>query len=183
MSHRSFFQQRVLALLLLSVSNAGWADTPTPATQAPIHFKADHSLSRLKAGITELEGQVEISQGNSLILADKAILRSVKGKVEQIELLGQPARWEMKPDKGEAIQAQARTIRYHVRTDRIELEGQAEITQGQSHAQGEYFQLDRKTGELLGGKADGNKGRVELVLPPPEPENKTTSEKKPDAPR
>ncbi len=182
MFHKPPLHPVCMALLLALSGNEALADKPG-AVQPPIHFKADHSLSRLKEGITELEGKVEISQGNSLIQADKAILRSVKGKVEQIELLGQPAHWQMKPDKGTEIQAQALTIRYHVRSDRIELEGQAEITQGKSHAQGEYFQLNRKTGELLGGEADGNKGRVELTLPPPEPDNNTTNKSKPDAPR
>ncbi len=170
---RALSSCRILVLALLIGLPAVQAGEP------PIHFKADRSHARLKAGTTILEGQVEITQGKSRIRADRAILTQQKGKLQQVTLTGQPAHWQMTPEKGAAMQAEALEIRYQPRTDIIELIGSAVITQGEQRAQGEYFKLNRKTGELLGGDVNGGQGRVELVLPaPPHPDE----EKQPDAP-
>ncbi len=168
----------VLWLLLLSQAAPVKAETRGMAP-APLLFKADRSRADLKRGVTVLSGHVEIRQDDILIQADVATLRKQGNKLDNIELQGNPVHWSMQTEDKKPLHAKAQKILYRPATDVVELFDQVVILQGEDRLQGDYFQLNRQTGELTGGQVDGGKGRVEILLTPPE-KNKENPH---DAPR
>lgn len=154
-----------LALSLLFAATAG--ALPDDREQ-PIHISADKALRDESRGVTVYSGSVHMRQGTMEIQADNITFYHASENADQIVANGAPAKMQQQPepDKG-LVYAEARTIHYFRREDRVRLQTQAQIEQDGALVKGDsidYF-IDR---QLVQAQADQNQegDKVFVVIPP-----------------
>jgi lipopolysaccharide transport protein LptA len=88
----------------------------------------------------------------------------VDQKVVRITAEGNLAHYEqqLNPDEDRVI-ANAETIVYHTQTERVELMGQAHLTQNDNEFRGALIEYDMRAGKV---NASGSEGRVEMIFAP-----------------
>lgn len=164
--HRKPNSRPALYLLLLAL--LPWQLLALPEDQQqPIQIESDRAVRDEKAGTTVYIGNVELTQGSLLMLADRLeIYHNKDNEVDRIIGYGKPAYIEQQPslDKG-MIKARGEIIRYFVLEERLQLETNASIDQDGSVVTSnkiDYFVQD----EVV--KASGTDQRVRVVIPPRE---------------
>ena len=161
----------VLIALTYLMPTAGYS-LSTDQSQ-PINIQADAAIVDNKAGVTIYSGNVTINQGTLLITADEVkvivsqkevtqIIASMKAKSEML------AHYEQLPDDtDEPVSADARTITYFLKEQRLHLAGNAHLKQTRDTFSGELLHYDLAKGNVDlkgGGKEKG--GRVNITLTP-----------------
>ncbi len=157
-------------LLLLSLTGAALA-LPTDRDQ-PIKVSADNASFDEKTGLAVYRGRVVVRQGTLELTADEVTLTVGKdGAVQKTVAKGKPARYQQQPDeKRGLVTAEASTIEYDARNEKITLAGNAKLKQDSSSFSGANISYSIR-GQQIDAKGDGN-SRVELVFPPQAREQK-----------
>jgi len=159
--------------LLLALSSSAMALEADRSK--PVDVSADRSETSQKAGTTVLTGNVRISQGTMLIIADKAEVFQPEGaNISRVLLTGSPATLEQDLDaNGGRMKAAARTIDYALQSSKVTLRQQVRVEQTRGTLTGELIEYDIKTGQLKGG-GGGDAGRIQMrIQPEPKTEPKT----------
>lgn len=165
---------RILALM----ATLGTLAVTAPAGALPddrnqaIEIRSREAVREEKKGLTVYEGNVTIRQGSILIRADKVSVYVEAGKVNRIEAVGQPARYQQQPEPdSELIIARARTIEYRLNDDFIHLVGEASLEQEQATLSGERidYDLEKEVIRARGGD-DSDNERIRMVIPPSQQE-------------
>lgn len=159
-----------IALFLLSLA-AFLFTTPAMALRSdrdqPINIVADTSEVDAKTGYTRITGGVVITQGSLVVNADEARVFVVEGRVNRVELDGQPATWEQQLESGEDMNARAAHIDYKVPVGVIELTGNALVNHPQGEISGASLQYELDTETLRGFSQNGGGGdRVRIRIEP-----------------
>jgi len=156
---------RLWALLLLGLSGPA-AALPEDADQ-PIQIQAERAEMDRSAGTVVYSGSVEASQGTMRVNADQMTVHSEDGKVVRITATGRPAKYQQQLEAEEGlVKADAETIIYHTREERVHLQGQAFLEQGGNEITGELIDYD-----IVAGKVNAQAGeddRVRVILQPAE---------------
>lgn len=148
---------------LLAASSGAWA-LPEDADQ-PINIRANEGqLDRVsRTGV--YRGDVQVDQGTLRIKADKMTVEYKDQKVTRITFNGTPATYQQQLNADEEmVFANARTIVYHTQNERLELEGEAFLTQQGNELRGEQIEYD-----IVAGKVDAEsagKGPIQMTLQP-----------------
>lgn len=161
---------------------AGEAQALKTDRQKPLDVNADSSDGTLGDGVATLRGNIEIRQGTLLIRADLANVEKAEGRVQRIELSGQPARLQQEIEQEGVVTAEARTMAYEVATGIVTLTGAADVVHPQYHISGEVLVYDMNQ-QHFRGSGDEQSGRIRIRLDPEVIENrKPDGEQPPETP-
>lgn len=145
----------------------------------PINLEADTMEVDDAAKVATYTGNVRLSQGTLLILADKLVVRQDAQGFTSATAHGNPASFRQKRDGvDEYIEGWAQRIEYDGRRDRVELFTNARVKRGQDEVRGSYIAYDARTEfyQVKGGadavSETNPKGRVRAVIQP-KPRNPT----------
>jgi len=137
---------------------------PQDADQ-PIHIRAD--AAEMDQGNDQIvyRGAVRVDQGTLRVDADRITIEYEDQKVVRIVAEGSPAsyRQELENPAGEVI-AEATTIVYLTREERLELQGTASLSQQGNEISGETILYDIVAGKVEAVSGEG--GSVRMVLQP-----------------
>jgi lipopolysaccharide export system protein LptA len=157
----------LLGLLLIHAATVpAWA-LPEDAEQ-PIHIRADAAELNENTGIAIYRGEVRMDQGTLRVTADTMTIELDNERVVKITAEGQRAHYQqqLKKDESEVL-ADARTIVYYTQEERVELIGQAYLTQDGNEFTGEVIKYDIRAGKV-DAKANES-GGVKMILKPARP--------------
>lgn len=169
-----------LIVLLLSLScTALPVYGKSEDSNAPINIEADAVEMREAEGISIYTGNVKISRGSIEFSGDKIIISSEAGRVQQIEIEGQPATFYQLNDQNEDIRAQGLHMRYLAADDTLELNGEALLIKQQSRFSSEHIVYDAGRDMVTAGQPQSEqsedaetglaeKPRVKITLHPEE---------------
>ncbi len=165
-----------LLILLLSLSCAALpAYGKSDDSDAPINIEADAVEMREAEGISIYTGNVKINRGSIEFSGDKIIISSQDGRVQQIDIEGQPATFYQLNDQNEEIRAQGLQMRYLAADDTLELHGQALLIKQQSRFSSEHIVYNAGRDIVTAGQLQSDpaaaadtteKPRVKITLHP-----------------
>ena len=135
--------------------------------EQPIDVKADRSEYDEKAGIQSLIGNVRITQGTILILADRITVKLKDNKLSVIKGKGSPIEFSQQNDAGETITGRCAEITYDAVNGRLTLEGNATLTEPKQSLRSEQIIFDSLTQTVVA--EGGESGQVSITLQPPDP--------------
>jgi lipopolysaccharide export system protein LptA len=138
---------------------------PEDADQ-PINIRADTAELDETKGLAIYRGSVQLDQGTLRVTADTMTIELVDQKVVRITAEGNLAHYQqqLNPDE-ETVRADAETIIYHTQAERVELIGQAYLTENDNEFRGTLIEYDMRAGKV---NARATEGRVEMILSPAE---------------
>jgi len=144
----------------------------------PIHIRADSAELDQKGDRAIYRGSVQVDQGTLRVTADTMTIERENEKVVRIIAVGTPAHYQQQVEADqEQVKANASTIIYHTRDERIDLKGNANLEQEGSTVAGDLIVYD-----IVAGKVDATSvgdTPVRMVLQPatidgPASENEAT---------
>lgn len=160
MTHRN----QLAALLLLTSVAATAHAALTLDRSAPISIEADSAVIDEPAGSAIYRGKVLLKQGNMRLQASELTLYVKDGRAQKAVASGTPVKLEQAATPGsEATQAEARRITFLVTEDRMILETQARLRQGERLFQGAHIDYELTNRRV--SASGGGDSRVLLVLP------------------
>ena len=130
----------------------------------PVDIKSNYLLLDEKKGISIYKGNVLLIKGTLIIKADKITLYSDGEKLIKALIIGSPADVRHKPENEEKVHSQAKKIEYFVEKERLILNGEAFVDQGDRHFSGESIEYDTRQRIIT---ASGQKGAVNTKNNPP----------------
>ena len=155
-----------MLVLLALFSSPSWSlDSDS---QQPINLEADRAELDDQKGISTYTGRVTLIQGTMELKGDKLIIRSVGGEPQIITTIGKPGKFKQRPeDEPNDVVATANTIKYDVAKEKIFLDGNALLIQGNQRFSGAHITYDMPADKVKAmGAVGGEKGgRVHMTLP------------------
>jgi lipopolysaccharide export system protein LptA len=137
---------------------------PEDADQ-PIHIRADSAEMDQEQGLVIYRGEVRADQGTLRVTADEMIVEYVQQKVTRITATGNPAHYQQQIEAGkEIVRAHSSIIIYFTQEERLDLKGDAFLTQEGNELTGELITYD-----IVAGKVDAQANddeRVRMILLP-----------------
>ncbi len=191
MSQVSMNYPKLIIILLLCLSASNIYALPSDREQ-PIKIVADSAIRDEKLGITIYQGNVEIQQGTLLINADKVTIRSRKSdsdsseELDEMIAVGQLATLKQQlEENGEFVDAAARTLRYKIDNNTVELIDEASLKQQGSTISGDRITYDMHTQRVKArGEVNSSEPpeRVTVIIPPKQnkPDESKSDEDTPD---
>jgi lipopolysaccharide export system protein LptA len=131
----------------------------------PIHIESDDAEIDQNNETIIYTGSVKVIQGSLTVSGERMVVDIKNDQVERITTLGSPAKYsqQLEDDQG-TVRASADSIIYHTNSERVVLEGRAEIEQLGSTLRGESIRYNIVQGRI---DANGNQGeRVRMQLDP-----------------
>lgn len=131
----------------------------------PIQIRSDELVYEERASKATYKGDVTVNQGTLTITAEMVTIEFEDDKVVRLTADGSPAYYsqKLKPDQ-ENMQADARTIVYHTRDERVDLKGNAHLTQEGNDFRGELIEYDIRAGRV--DAASSKPERIKMILQP-----------------
>ncbi len=137
---------------------------PEDADQ-PIHIRADNAEIDQDQGLVIYRGAVRVDQGTLRVTADEMTVEYVEQKVVRITATGSPAHYQQQIEVGkEQVKAHSSTIVYHTQDERLDLHGNAFLTQEGNEITGDLIKYD-----IVAGKVDAkaeSDSPVRMILQP-----------------
>jgi lipopolysaccharide export system protein LptA len=137
---------------------------PEDADQ-PIHIRANSAEMDQEQGLVIYRGDVQVDQGTLRVMADEMTVEYEDQEVIRITAKGEPARYQQQIEVDEeVVRARSSTIIYHTRDERIDLVGNAFLTQEGNEITGDLIEYD-----IVAGKVDAkaeSETPVRMILQP-----------------
>ncbi|MDH3641825.1 MAG: lipopolysaccharide transport periplasmic protein LptA [Gammaproteobacteria bacterium] len=137
---------------------------PEDADQ-PIHIRADNAEIDQQQGLVIYRGAVRVDQGTLRVTADEMTVEYVEQKVTRITAIGTPAHYQQQIDADkEQVKAHSSTIIYYTQEERLDLMGDAFLTQEGNEVTGDLIKYD-----IVAGKVDAKAETddpVRMILQP-----------------
>ncbi len=131
----------------------------------PVRIEADSAVRDESRGQTIYSGDVKISQGSLVISADSIVILEVDSELSSIVANGEPATLSQQLNiEGERVYASAQKIEYNVTTAAVELQDQAQLTQGGSKISSQQITYNVRD-QIINAQSAGTGSRVEMVIP------------------
>jgi len=144
---------------------------PEDADQ-PIHIRADSAEIDQQQGLAIYRGEVRVDQGTLRVTADEMTVEYVDHKVVRITAKGNPAHYQQQIEAGQnQVRAHSSVIVYFTQEERLDLLGDAFLTQDGNEITGDLIRYD-----IVAGKVDAtakNDDRIRMIL---EPTPRTTTD-------
>ena len=138
----------------------------TDDADQPIHISSKEAVWE-RVGTATYKGDVQVNQGSLEIMADKVTVEFEDERVVRVTALGEPARYQQKlADDEEPVRADANTIVYHTRDERIDLEGDAHLNQKGNEFRGEVIAYDVRAGRVNASTNEDKRIRMILQTKP-----------------
>lgn len=159
---------RLLMLGLLGVA-AGASALPDDQKQ-PIRISADRAEIDDAAGTATYYGKVRLDQGSLRVTAATLTIQTVEEAVTKITAKGdpdgEPAHYQQLPAAGDPpVVANAATIVYDTSDARIELDGDAHLSQADDRFEGDHISYDLRARKVA-ASATRDDGRVNFTIRP-----------------
>ncbi|MCX7064581.1 MAG: lipopolysaccharide transport periplasmic protein LptA [Proteobacteria bacterium] len=137
---------------------------PTDAEQ-PIHIRADSAELDETKNLAIYHGSVRMEQGTLTVTADKMTIELKDQLVVRIIAEGDRAHYQqqLKPDES-MVFADAKMIVYYTQEERVDLTGNAFLTQNKNEFTGELIKYNVREGKV-DAQGDGQ-GKVQMILQP-----------------
>lgn len=133
----------------------------------PITIKANHVLIDEKRGTSEYTGNVVFTQGSIKIAGDKIIIYQPQGNLQSVIVYGKPASFEQRSDdKAGKIQARAEKMEYVTKEQKVILETNATVWQGQNRMSGDKIEYDTAKSTLSANTDEDSDTRVHTTIDP-----------------
>lgn len=147
-----------------------WAEISTEK----IFINADHMQFNIESGHSVYTGQVKISQGALVLTGDKVTVEQSDNEVEQITVLGQPARYNHVTEKGETIEAESEKMVYTASQNKLVMTGNASLKQPDHQVSSKKIIYDTLKKIIIAGDRSSNSDnekpdeteRVNITLTP-----------------
>ena len=136
----------------------------------PIDIKADYLLFDEKKGLSEYKGQVLFSKKTLKVKANTITLNHQDNRIIKGLIQGSPVEILHAPDNEAKVTSQARKMEYFVTQDRLELLGEASVTQGNRHFSGEHIIYDTRQQNITAGAIQSQLESVKSATIETEPE-------------
>ncbi len=160
--------QKILILIIVTLS---WfvsycAYALSSDSKKELHIEADWSHLDHKTGICTYYGHVKLTQGTTVITADKAITYINKqNQLEKAVAIGKLASYSTLPDNSQLeFVALADTINYYPLQTLVELVGDASATQGKDSFAGPHMFYN--TTKQTVTSPPSTQGRTTIILQP-----------------
>lgn len=129
---KPIMHQKLLALIALATCSLTFA-LPDDQYQ-PIEIHADSAIRHEKEGLTTYQGNVFMKQGSLQVEAESITVSNASNQgATNLVATGTPARFQQQPAPDqEIVFASASSINYDLDAGRIELAGEAKLTQGEA---------------------------------------------------
>ncbi|HET7369875.1 MAG TPA: lipopolysaccharide transport periplasmic protein LptA [Gammaproteobacteria bacterium] len=158
----------VLCAALTALPQAAWALESD--ADKPIEINADRwdhqGAVGGNSGTSVYTGHVVITQGSIRITADQATLTLENGKLQKALIVGAPATFYQAREDGAAIRGHARQIDYDTSANTVELTDNAKVNQGGQIITANYIRYDVAQEKVIAHRAEQEKSRVHIVIPP-----------------
>lgn len=164
--NRTLRSRSITGLFVLSLAaGAGSANALPEDADQPIHIRADSAEVDQQAEQVVYRGSVQVNQGTLLVTADEMTIEYEEQKVVRIIATGAPAHYRQQLESDDdLVKADASTIVYHTKDERIDLRGNASLEQQGNTLTGDLIHYDIVAGKV-DASANGNEP-VKMVLQP-----------------
>lgn len=136
----------------------------------PIEIQADSAIRHEREGLTTYQGNVFMKQGSLQVEADSVTVSNVSNTATNLIATGKPARFQQQPspDK-DIVHASANVINYQLEEGRIELTGEALLTQGEAKISSDKI-IYLSNEQVFKAEKDATVGdnkpqRVQVIIP------------------
>lgn len=158
--------------------------TPALALQSdreqPIHLQADRVEINEKQATSLYQGNVHLKQGSLKIDADEVSVQMHDGKLDVIVIRGKPAILEQLPDnQNDLVRSRAEYMEYYAAQERLLLQTNAQVTQGNNLFQGDHIEYDTLNSVVKAHKEPGSDSRVHAIIQPKEQKDNKPAVDKP----
>ena len=166
--------KKIMLALMLAVSPVTALALSSDKTQ-PIHIEADSVVIYDAQGTAVYRGNVRYTQGSTRLKADKVTVYSADRKtVDKVVADGSPATFRQRPDnKEQDMRGQAGHIEYYAGSERVILEKDAHLWQGNNEFAGSRIEYDTAKETVKALKAENDAGRVQVIIQPSQPADST----------
>jgi lipopolysaccharide export system protein LptA len=125
------------------------ARAQSPDADQPIHIRADTAELDETNGLAIYRGAVRMDQGSLRVTADTMTIALADEQVVKVTAEGKQAHYQQRfeVDAPEVL-ADADTIVYHTQEERVELIGNAKLTQEPNEFSGEVINYDMRAGKV-----------------------------------
>jgi lipopolysaccharide export system protein LptA len=155
----------VTAVLAFGVWAPLGAAAPADADQ-PIDIRADSAELDDAKGIVVYRGNVRMDQGSLRVTADTMTIALADEQVVSITAEGEQAHYQQRFEAdAPEVRAEADTIVYHTQEERVELRGNARLTQDPNEFSGEVINYDIRAGKV--DARSTTSGGVRMTFKPP----------------
>lgn len=156
-------------MVLVIAWATGWV-VPAAALSSdrtqPINIKADRVHIEEKTGISDYDGNVEMTQGSIVVTGDHVRVYQVAGRVQKVVASGAPAHFRQRPDHGAEVIADAEHMEYLTENERLILTGNAHVVQGGNSFAGHLIEYDTRQSVVNASKGEQGEGRVRATIVP-----------------
>lgn len=153
------------ALLLLSANFSTSTQALPEDADKPITIRADEGQLDQVSRTGTYTGDVQVDQGTLRIKADSMTVVYKDQKVTRITFHGKPATYQQQLNADEEmVYADASTIIYHTQHERLQLQGEASLTQQGNELHGQRIDYDIVAGRVAA--ESGSDGPIRMVLEP-----------------
>ncbi len=142
-------------------------------SSAAITIESDRAEQNEKEEITKYIGNVSINRGDLNIKADRVIVRYENNRVSTIFCEGSPSNFSQRPaHKNEELIGLADNIEYSLKTEVVNLQGNASLNRNGTIIKGDTISYDLKHGIWKArGDSLSERKRIQLVIPPSDIDN------------
>jgi lipopolysaccharide export system protein LptA len=168
-------------VLCLGVMMPLWAMALSGDKQQPIHIEADSVVIDDAHGTAIYRGNVHYSQGSTHLDAQEVTVYSTdRQKVDKVVADGDPATCRQRPDnQDQDMRGQAGHIEYFVAAERVILEKDAHLWQGNNEFAGSRIEYDTANQMVKAFNSGDEAGRVQVII---QPRSQTPASPAPAAP-
>ena len=153
-----------LTALVLGVAAGNAVALPEDAEQ-PIHIHSDSAELDQNRSVAIYHGSVRMEQGTMTVTGDKMTVELQDQLVVRITAEGDRAHYQQQVKADESIVfADAKKIVYFTQEERVELTGNAYLTQDKNEFTGEMIKYNVREGKV-DAQASGQ-GKVQMILQP-----------------
>ncbi len=155
----------LMFLITWALAGDGWSLASDREQSITIH--SDTAERNEGKGTTTYAGNVVMQQGSMRIDASKVIIYNNKNKVTKIVALGEPVRYQQKPNEQDGLViAEARRLEYNIRKETLHLIDNASLQQEGTSLSGNRIDYDVKQSVVKAGSDANQNERVRMVIPP-----------------
>lgn len=157
----------------------------TKTEKHTVDIKANSLLLDESTGISKYKGNVLFTKGTLVIKADDITLLYKNKMLIKAIISGSPADVQHHPNNEAKVHSQANNMEYFVKQERLLLQGEAFVDQGDRHFSGETIEYDTRQRSIKAESSQTTtknsnssppKGRVHVIIGPKEDTDNTDEE-------
>lgn len=139
---------------------------PTDKDQ-PIAIEADSLDVDESSGISIYKGNVKLTQGTIVLLADSIVAHVKNNQLNKIEAVGGPVKFSQQLDEqGQVMRGESQRLEYLAEKQTLFLLGAAHLWHDTDEFSGNLIEYDTARAYVKASKAESGQGRVQVIIQP-----------------